>query len=78
MSLAAHGPLSPSSPDAVMQVPTESEQNLSVSCLSRLPLAFADNHQNQDSGSNLLANAQNVLITGGTFIVVSLSCGLYK
>ena len=43
-----------------------------------LLLAFADNGQNQDSGSGLIANPQNLLITGGTFVVVGLSCGLYE
>jgi hypothetical protein len=42
-----------------------------------LPLAFPDNHQIRDSGSALFANIQNLLITGGTF-VVSLSCARYK
>ena len=78
MSLATHSSLSPSLPDDIMQVSGESEQDLSVSCLNCLPLAFADNCQIQDSGSSLFANAQNVLIPGGTFIVVSLSCGLYE
>ena len=77
MSLATDSPLSPSS-DAIMQVSTESEQTLSVSYLNRLPLAFADNCQIQDFGLGLLANPQNILIAGGTFVVVSLSCGLYK
>ena len=48
----------------------ESEQNLSVSCCSRFLLAFADNHQIQDSSSGLFANAPNTLTTR-----VSLSCG---
>ena len=61
-----------------MQEPRESEQDTSVSCLNCLPLAFADNHQIRDSGSGFFANAQNILITGGTFVVVSLSYGLYK
>ena len=77
MSLATHSPLSSSSPDTIMEVSRESEQIFSVSYLNCLPLAFADNHQIQDSSSGLFANAQNVLITGGTF-VVSLSCGLFK
>ena len=76
MSLAAHSPLLPLLSDAIMQV-SESEQNLSVSCLNYLPLAFTDNCQIHDSGSALFANAQDILITGGTF-VVSFSCGLYK
>jgi hypothetical protein len=74
MSSATHIPLSPSLTDAIMQV-SESEQNLSVNYLNRLPSAFADNHLIQDSGSAIFANAQNVLITGGTF-VGSLSRGV--
>jgi hypothetical protein len=75
MSLATHSPLLP---DAIMRASTESEQNLSVSCLNCLPLAFTENCQIQDSGSGqgLFVNAENVLITGGIF--VSLSCVLYK
>ena len=73
MSSAIHTPLSPLLPDAIMQVSRESDQNIPVSCLNCLPLAFADNHQIQDSDSGLFANAQNVLITGGMF-VVSHSC----
>ena len=72
MSLATDSPLAPSS-DAIVQVSTESEQTLSVSYLNRLPLAFADNFQIQDFGLGLLANPQNILIAGGTFVVVSLS-----
>ena len=71
-------PLSPLLPDATIQVSMESEQNLSVSCLNLLLLVFADNLQNQESGAGLFGNAQNVLITGGTFVVVSISCELYK
>ena len=41
-----------------------------------MALDFVENCQ--DSGSGLLANPQNVLITDSTFRVVSLSCGLYK
>ena len=74
MSLATHSPL----PDAIMQVFAESEQNVSVSCLNHLPLSFADNRQIQDTGMGLLANPQNMLITGGTFVLVNPSCGLYK
>ena len=74
MSLATHSPL----PDAIMQVSAESEQNVSVSCLNHLPLSFADNRQIQDTGMGLLANPQNMLITGGTFVLVNPSCGLYK
>ena len=36
-------------------------------------LAVTDDQQVQKSGSGFFANAQNTLITGGTFIV-SLSC----
>ena len=63
-----------------MRVPRKIEQNLSVSCLNRLPLTLCvENCQIRDYGSCLLANTENVLITNGTFIVlVSLSCGLYK
>lgn len=44
MSTTAHNPLSSLLPDAIMQVSAEeSEQDLSVSCLNRLPLAFDDN-----------------------------------
>ena len=75
MSLATHSPLSPSLPNAIMQVSTESEQTFSVSYLNYLPLVFTDRFQ--DSGSGLFANAQNILITGGTFIV-GLFCSLYK
>ena len=81
MSLVTDRPLLPSLPDAIMQASTESEadseRNLSVSCLNCLLLAFSDNCQIQDSGSGLVVNAENVLITSGKF-VVSLSCGLNK
>ena len=81
MSLATHSPLSPSLPDAMMQVSGESEQSLSVSCLNPLAwLLLTIAWLIQDSGlasSALFANIQNLLITGGTF-VVSLSCGLHK
>ena len=73
-----HSTLSPTLPDAVMQVSTESEQNHSVSYLNCLPLDFADNCQIRDSVSGLFGNVQNVLIPGGNFVVVSFSCGLYK
>ena len=73
-----HSTLSPTLPDAVMQVSTESEQNHSVSYLNCLPLDFADNCQIRDSVSGLFGNVQNVLISGGNFVVVSFSCGLYK
>ena len=62
MSAVTHGPLSPSS----VLPSTESEENSSVSCLHHLFSAFADDCQTQDS---LFPNAQNILITGGTFFV---------
>ena len=74
--MSTHSPFSPSLPDAIMQVSTESEQNLSVSCLNRLPLVFTDNCWNQGSGSGFFANAQNIVINDGTFVVVSLSCAV--
>ena len=77
MPLPSYDPLSPSSPDALVQVSRESEQNLLVSCLCRLLLVFSDNCPIQHSGSGLFANNNNILISGGTF-VVSLSCWLYK
>ena len=74
MYSATRSPLLPSAPDAITQVSTESEQNLSVSCLNHMLLAFTDDRQIQDSGSGFFANAQNILIADGTFqVVVSLS-----
>ena len=75
MYSATHSPLLPSVPDAITQVSTESEQNISVSYLNHMLLDFTNDRQIQDSGAGFFANAQNTLITGGTF-VVSLSCGL--
>jgi hypothetical protein len=48
--------------------PTVSDQF--VSCLHHLFSAFVDDPQTQDSGSGIqvFANAQNILITGGTFV----------
>ena len=81
MPSATCRPLSPSSPDSdgITQESTgrELEQNLSVSRLKCLPLALADDDQIRDSGSAIFANIQNLVITGGSF-VVSLSCRLYK
>ena len=76
MSALSRSPLLPSSNDCVIQAATESGQNSSVSCLHHLFLAFVDDLQTQDSGSGLFANAQSILITGGTF--VSHSCRLHK
>ena len=77
MSLAADAPLSPSLPDAIMQVSTEPEQNqrVSVRYLNRFPLTFAEVPWIQESGLGFFAYAHNTLITGGTFIV-SLSCAV--
>ena len=75
MSLATHSQLLPLLPDAIVQVSRESEQNHLVSCVKCLPLAFVEN-QNQDSGG-LFGNPQNLLITGGTF-VVSFLLTVYK
>ena len=52
----------------MMQVSTESDRSISVSCLYSLPSAFANNCQIQDSGSGFFVNARNTLITGGTFV----------
>ena len=68
MSSVTHRPLLPLLPNAMMQVSTESERNLSVSCLYSLPSAFVHNYQIQDSGSGFFVNAGNTLITGGTFV----------
>ena len=50
--------------------------NPSVSCFQPCLPAFANDHWNQHSGSAVFSDAQNVLITGSTF--VSLPCRLYK
>ena len=76
MSAVSHSPLSPSSSDYIMQAATQLERNPSVSCLHHLSSAFVDNLQTQHSGLGFFANAQNILITGGTF--VSHSCWLRK
>ena len=79
MSLATRNPLPPLLPDTIMQVPRKSEQNFSVSCLNCLPLTLCvENCQIRDSGSGLLANSENVLITNSTFVIVSLPRGLYN
>jgi len=49
----------------------ESEQNPLVNCLHYLFSAFADDQQTQHSGLGFFANAQNLLITGGTFVSLS-------
>ena len=53
---------------------TESEQNFLVSLLTAWVSTFPNDHQTQHSGLGPLADAQNLLSTGGTF--VSLSGGL--
>ena len=71
MSVATHRPLLPLLPSSIV---SKSERDPSVSYLKHLSLAYANNCQIQDSGPGLFANAQNILITDGTF-VVSISCG---
>lgn len=71
MSQAAHS-LSDSSPslsDAIKQVSAAESEDLHVSCLNCLTLAFDDYRWIQDSGLGLLANSRNTLITGGIFVV---------
>ena len=68
MSAVSRSSLSPSSPDFIIQASMGLERNLSVSCLQHLFLAFVDDLQTQDSGLGLFPNAQNILITGGTFV----------
>ena len=80
MSQAAHS-LSDSSPslsDAIKQVSAAESEDLHVSCLNRLTLAFDDYRWIQDSGLGLLANSRNTLITGGIFVVSFFFCELYK
>ena len=48
---------------------TKLEQNPSVSYIYKYVLAVTNDQQAQQSSSGILANAQNILITGGTFIV---------
>ena len=49
-----------------------SEQNPSVSYRYKYVVAVTDDQQAQQSMSGIFANAQNILITGGT--IVSLDC----
>jgi hypothetical protein len=52
-----------------MQTATELERNPSVSCLHSLVLVlFLIIYRLQDSGLGFFANAQNTVITGGTFV----------
>ena len=75
MSAVSRSPLPPS-PDFSMQEVMELERNPCVSCLYHLFSVYVDDLQTPDSGSGLFASAQNVLITGGTF--VSSFRGLYE
>ena len=71
MSAVGPNPLSPSLPDSLMQASTELERNPTVSCLQNSFLAFVDDLQTLVSGSGFFTNAQNILITGGTFVSLS-------
>ena len=74
MSAVGRSPLSPSSPDSIMQAAAELEQNPSMGCLHQLFLVFVYDLHTQDSGLGLFANAQNILINGSTFVSHSQSC----
>ena len=56
-----------SSPNVVVQA--NAEQNPSVSHRYQYVVAVTDDRQSQQSMPGIFANAQNILITGGTFIV---------
>ena len=72
-SVAHREGISVSSPNAIAQAKLKrSEQNPSVSYRYKYVVAVTDDQQAQQSLSGIFANAQNVLITGGT--VVSLGC----
>jgi hypothetical protein len=65
---------SPLSSDTTMQAnlrSTELEQNPSVNCLHIVFSAFADDQQAQQPVSSMFTNAQNTVITGGTFVSLS-------
>ena len=69
-SLAHREEISLSSPNALAQAKaTRSEQNSSVSYGYKYVMAVAKDQQIQQSMSGIFANAENVLITGGTFVV---------
>ena len=51
-----------------MQAAMELERNPSVCCLHHFFAAFINNLQSQNSGLGHFANAQNILINGGTFV----------
>ena len=69
-SVAHREEISLSSPNAVAQAKVRrAEENSSVSYGYKYVLAVTDGQQAQQSTSGIFANAQNVLITGGTIIV---------
>ena len=68
MATVSRGPLSPSSPNLIMQSATELERNPSVSCLHLLSSVFVDDLWTQDSDLGFFAHAQNILVNGGTFV----------
>ena len=69
-SVAHPEELSISSPEVIAQANLRRpEQNPSVSYGYKYILAVSNDQQAQQSMSGIFANAQNVLITGGNFIV---------
>ena len=82
-SVAHREEISHFSPDAIAQANSRrSEQIPSVSDRYKYVVAVADDKQAQQSMSGIFANAQNVLVNGGTFIVSCCSCvsdfGIYS
>ena len=74
-SVARREEISLPSSNAVVQVDVRrSEQNPSVGYGYKYVLAVTDGRQAQQSMSGIFANAQNVLITGGTFVSLCYSC----
>ena len=63
--MATDSPLSPSLPDAIIQVSPESEQDPSVESLKLSALGFTDNCQIQDSGLGNTVDPRGVVIAGG-------------
>ena len=76
MPVVSGSPFSPSLPDSIIQGAAELERNPSVSHLFSAFDVNVNDLQTQVSGSGFFANAQNTLITGGTF--VSRSRRLHK
>ena len=68
MSAVSHSPSLPSSPDSIKQAATELGRNPSVSCLNHFFSTFVHDLQTQDPSLGLFVNAQNILISGGTFV----------